>query len=104
MERPARLWLITQSGGADRGKDIFVHHTGIRPASSHYRTLFKGEYVQYRVLPTGKGGANSVQASHVTGVLGGPLMCDIVPARRCGPPAAAAPPCGPPPPARAISA
>jgi CspA family cold shock protein len=57
-----------------KGKDIFVHHSGIAPLNSKYRTLRKGEYVNFDVHD----GDNGYQASNVTGVYGGPLMCDVI--------------------------
>lgn len=57
-----------------RGKDIFVHHSAIKPLNSNFRTLRKGEYVQMDVVNGDKG----MQATNVTGILGGPLMCDSV--------------------------
>ena len=58
--------------GPDRGRDVFVHHTGIRPMNSCYRTLRKGEYVSFNITQ----GLNGQQAIDVTGVCGGMLMCD----------------------------
>jgi cold shock CspA family protein len=57
-----------------KGKDIFVHHSGITPLNSKYRTLRKGEYVNFDVHD----GENGYQATNVTGVYGGPLMCDVI--------------------------
>ena len=71
--------------GPDKGKDIFVHHTGIRPSNSNYRTLRKGEYVNFNLT----NGHNGPQAVDVTGIGGGSLMCDVVPNRRPPPPGAA---------------
>lgn len=60
--------------GPDRGRDVFVHHTGIRPANvGSYRTLRKGEYVSFNITM----GLNGQQAIDVTGVGGGMLMCDV---------------------------
>ena len=83
--------FITVCRGADKGKDIFVHHTGIRPASSHYRTLYKGEYVMFDTQVASSRSArgeephaglvNNAQATNVTGVDGGCLMCDHVQSR-----------------------
>lgn len=70
--------FLTICNGPDAGKDIFVHHSGIRPANSHYRTLWKGEYVSFALVT----GPNGPQATSVTGVCGGTLMCDVVPMRR----------------------
>jgi CspA family cold shock protein len=66
-------------------QDIFVHHTNIRPQEKSYRTLHINEYVQFRLgdadlsyddehnlLPT----EYDHQATSVTGVMNGPLLCD----------------------------
>jgi CspA family cold shock protein len=69
--------FLTIQNGPDKGKDIFVHHSGIKPLNSNYKTLNKGEYVNFNVI----GGENGMQAVEVTGIGGGSLMCDIVPAK-----------------------
>jgi CspA family cold shock protein len=66
--------FITINDGPEKGKDIFVHHSGIKPANSNYKTLRKGEYVNFNVVK----GLNGLQAVDITGINGGPLMCDIV--------------------------
>lgn len=66
--------FITINDGPEKGKDIFVHHSGIKPANSNYKTLRKGEYVNFNVIK----GANGLQAIDITGINGGPLMCDII--------------------------
>ena len=66
--------FITIYTGDHRGENIFVHHTGIKPLNSLFKTLRKGEYVNLRVVT----GENGYQAIDVTGVMGGPLMCDNV--------------------------
>lgn len=63
--------------GRNKGRDIFVHHSGIRPLSSNYKTLRKGEYINFNIM----NGHNGLQAIDVTGIRGGPLMCDVVPIR-----------------------
>lgn len=55
--------------------DIFVHHTGIQPLNSQYRTLTTGEYVSF-VLKKHTAEGERDQAIDVTGVNGGPLLCD----------------------------
>lgn len=67
--------FITVASEAHRGVDIFCHHTGIAPLNSKYRTLRKGEYVNFDLADGQKG----AQAVRVTGILGGPLMCDVNP-------------------------
>lgn len=66
--------FVTVCDGDDKGKDIFVHHSGIMPLNSNYRTLKKGEYLNFDIVD----GMNGLQAVHVTGINGGPLMCDFV--------------------------
>ena len=70
--------FITVYTGEKRGVNIFVHHTGIKPLNSNFRTLRKGEYVHFNIVD----GLNGLQATDVTGVLGGPLMCDNIETRR----------------------
>lgn len=70
--------FITICDGDDKGKDIFVHHSGINPLNSNYKTLRKGEYIQFNIV----NGINGLQAVDVTGIKGGPLMCDYVTSKR----------------------
>jgi CspA family cold shock protein len=57
----------------ESGKDIFVHYSALQCRERGRRALFRGEYVAYRLTasPDGRGAA-----SEVTGVAGGPLMCE----------------------------
>ena len=66
--------FITVSTGEHKSKDIFVHHSGVKPINSNFKTLTKGEYINFDVVDGQKG----PQAVNVTGVLGGPLMCDHI--------------------------
>ena len=52
--------------------DVFVHFSAIRPLNNPHRTLHKGEYVSFDVGSN----AGGPQAVSVTGLMGGPLMCD----------------------------
>ena len=70
--------FVTICDGDDKGKDIFVHHSGINPLNSNYKTLRKGEYIQYDIID----GMNGLQAVNVRGIGGGPLMCDFVSTRK----------------------
>ena len=67
--------FVTVQSGVDKGKDIFVHHSGIKPLNSNYKTLKKGEYINFNIVT----GENGLQAVHITGIGGGTLMCDILP-------------------------
>lgn len=58
--------------------DVFIHQSHIKTQHSQYRTLKEGEYVSLNVSV----GDDSQQAVDVTGVHGGPLMCDNQHARQ----------------------
>ncbi len=66
--------FITVYTGEHKGMNIFTHHSGIKPLNSNFRTLKKGEYVHFNV----GNGKNGIQAVDVTGIHGGPLMCDNI--------------------------
>lgn len=66
--------FLTICDGDKKGMDIFAHHSGIKPLNSNYRTLKKGEYIQFTVV----NGMNGLQATNITGINGGALMCDFV--------------------------
>lgn len=66
--------FVTVCEGTEKGKDIFTHWSGIKPLNSNYRTLKKGEYLNFNIVT----GMNGLQAVDVTGINGGPLMCDFV--------------------------
>lgn len=57
------------------GKDVFAHHTGISVSNEQYRYLVQGEYVDFKMRETDSG-QHSIQASDVTGLAGGQLMCE----------------------------
>lgn len=54
--------------------DVFVHAVDLRPAIAERGTLCTGEYVQFELGPAMEG--KRPKAVNVTGVLGGPLLCD----------------------------
>jgi CspA family cold shock protein len=78
--------FLTICVGDDTGVDVFVHHSGIRPANSMYKSLVKGEYVTFDVVD----GAQGTQAVNVRGINGGTLLCDHVQTRRAAGAAAGA--------------
>lgn len=67
-------FLTVVSDGDKKGTDIFAHHSGIKPLNSNYRTLKKGEYVEFAIT----NGMNGLQAVNIRGVTGGALMCDFI--------------------------
>lgn len=62
----------TRGDNADIPEDIFVHQSNICPTTSTYRTLSQGEYVSFALRQDGE----KYHAVNVTGLNGGPLMCD----------------------------
>lgn len=58
-------------------RDVFVHHTSLKVGSEQYRYLVQGEYVDLDVTPiTEENSKHQWQSTNVTGVQGGPLMCE----------------------------
>lgn len=56
-------------------EDVFVHHSGITTLIDCWKVLNLGEYVWYSLEST-PDGKYSHQAVNVTGVEGGPLLCE----------------------------
>ena len=69
--------FISLIDGADVGKEIFVHHSGIGVNEQQYKYLVQGEYVEF-VLSATQGGQHEFQAVNVTGLKGGKLMCETI--------------------------
>lgn len=65
-------FVTVYTDGEMKGRDVFVHHSGVKPLNSNYKTLQKGEYISFDLGASD----NGKQAINVTGVYGGPLMCD----------------------------
>ena len=67
--------FITVCDGPHKDKDIFAHFSALKGESSQYKYLVQGEYVEF-VLTKCETGKHEFNASDVTGVKGGILMCD----------------------------
>jgi len=67
--------FITVTDGSRSGTDVFVHHSAINVSDQQYKYLVQGEYVEFTLI-TAQGGAHEFQASEVTGVNSGKLMCE----------------------------
>lgn len=67
--------FVTVTDGSKSGTDVFVHHSSVQVGKEQYRYLVQGEYVQF-VLTKMSDGPHEYQASEVTGVNGGQLMCE----------------------------
>ena len=74
-------WFNNRSGFGfvttlgDDTKDIFVHHSGVSVNREQYKYLVQGEYVEF-VLTSSSNTDHEFQATQVTGIGGGPLMCE----------------------------
>lgn len=67
--------FITITDGQRSGEDIFVHHSGVTVDSEQFKYLVQGEYVEFHISATTEGSKHPSQATSVTGVKGGKLMC-----------------------------
>jgi CspA family cold shock protein len=67
--------FITVTDGPKAGSDIFVHHSSIKVDAQQYKYLVQGEYVEF-ALSAVSSGDHEFQASDVSGIKGGKLMCE----------------------------
>lgn len=67
--------FITVSDGEFANKDIFIHFSSVLVVNSQYKYLVQGEYVEFNVMKS-KNSAHEFQATDVSGIKGGPLMCE----------------------------
>ena len=67
--------FVTVVIGDKQGEDIFVHHSGVRVGEEQYKYLVQGEYVDFS-LKTSESTSHPYQATNVTGVNEGKLMCE----------------------------
>ena len=55
--------------------DVFVHHSCINVGNEQYKYLVQGEYVEFK-LEKANGGSHEFQATEVSGINNGKLMCE----------------------------
>jgi len=67
--------FITVSDGEYSGKDIFAHYSTIQVGDSQYKYLVQGEYVEFE-LTTSTNQAHEFQATKISGIKSGMLMCE----------------------------
>ena len=67
--------FITVSDGEQAGKDIFAHYSSIKVVNSQYKYLIQGEYVEFTLIKS-TGEQHEFQASEISGIKSGPLMCE----------------------------
>ena len=68
--------FITLVDGEHKGKDIFTHFSAIQVSDSQYKFLVQGEYVELG-LSKPDSGNHEFQATNVTGIKGGKIMCEM---------------------------
>ena len=68
--------FITSCDDKNKDEDVFVHHTGVNVNQEQYKYLVQGEYVEFKLSDTVEGSKYHYQASKVTGMWGGKLMCE----------------------------
>lgn len=75
--------FITAVDGDHCDEDIFVHHSALTVEKDQFRYLVDGEYVSFVWSNSGKESeGRKWQASSVTGVCSGPLLCETQNASR----------------------
>lgn len=70
------ITALTDSELVKEGSDVFVHHSTIKVAQEQYRYLVQGEYVEFVLSKTADSSKHEFQASDVSGVKGGKLICE----------------------------
>ena len=67
--------FVTVTDGSRSGTDIFVHHSAIDVENQQYKYLVQGEYVEFDLIRVDNGN-HEWQASKVSGIKNGKLMCE----------------------------
>lgn len=73
--------FVTVRDGEYAEKDIFAHYSALRVTTSQYKYLMEGEYVEFDLVKT-EGGKHEYQATDISGIKGGGLMCETRNANR----------------------
>ena len=58
-----------------KDSDVFVHHSAVRVADEQFKYLVQGEYIELSLTNT-PGAKHELQASDISGISGGKLMCE----------------------------
>ena len=74
--------FITSMDGDKLGEDVFVHHSALKTCDQLYKYLVLGEYVEFNWAEVSDKESHQWQASNVTGVNGGKLMCETIKEQR----------------------
>jgi CspA family cold shock protein len=66
--------FITAIEGEQEGKDIFAHYSELDMDDKQYKYLVQGEYIEFQLAKLDDG-KYEYQATKITGVRGGDLLC-----------------------------
>jgi CspA family cold shock protein len=72
-------WFNNKSGYGfihHKDEDIFVHYQQLTVPENVYKYLVQGEYVSFQKKDLAETSTHKCMAVNVTGVDGGPLMCE----------------------------
>jgi CspA family cold shock protein len=67
--------FITALDGDLKDKDIFVHYSTISVVNPQYKYLVQGEYLEFDLVKS-QNDKHEYQATNVSGVKGGSIMCE----------------------------
>lgn len=67
--------FVTALEGEQKGSDIFVHYSSIGGDNQQYRFLTQGEYIDFSLVKSSTEKYEYL-AKNVTGVKGGPILCE----------------------------
>ena len=67
--------FITMTDESGTEKDVFAHFSTIKMDQGQYKFLVQGEYVEFELSNSANEG-HEFQATNVTGIKGGTLMCE----------------------------
>lgn len=68
--------FITVSDDDGTSRDIFVHYSNVKVNNIQYTYLVQGEYVEFDLTETTNNANHTHQAVNITGIKGGPIMCE----------------------------
>ena len=67
--------FITMTDESGTEKDVFAHFSTIKMDQGQYKFLVQGEYVEFE-LSNSANESHEFQATNITGIKGGTLMCE----------------------------
>lgn len=77
FNKNAGYGFLTALDGDHSDEDIFVHHSALNVEKEQFRYLVEGEYISFEWSASGKDSEqHKWHATSVTGVCGGPLLCE----------------------------